>query len=319
MISVIIPVRNEYPQLVWTVYSFINDMPQDEQFEILIASNGPSEETRQWDQWFESGTLSKPGFTFSKFQKQGYMKILTYEEPMLPHVAITRSLKEAHGDVLVHSCGHIIIQRNTLPKLVKLARQPNVGYVHSPMLCIKDITNLENTWKCYGYGPMDIDGTGHGWSFQRISDEPYPWRGSGGGLSAIKVSDWLEVWGPGPPFVKGIGGVEFYLDLAMWMFGKSVWIHPDCLYYHFHPPRTPPEARRKYSWNMGTYYRNYLVAFYCLGGWEFMEARNKTFAYPQKPAVLEEVEKQCETQREYVLGKSKWTLEEVLTQKPWLT
>jgi len=44
-INFVIPARCEYPQLVWTVYSIINDMP-DNHFHIYVVSNGGDEEER---------------------------------------------------------------------------------------------------------------------------------------------------------------------------------------------------------------------------------------------------------------------------------
>jgi len=37
MLSWVLPCRNEYPQIMWSIYSIINDTPEDEQLEIIIV------------------------------------------------------------------------------------------------------------------------------------------------------------------------------------------------------------------------------------------------------------------------------------------
>jgi len=297
-ITVVLPVRNEYPQLIWTIYSFINDIPHNTPWEIIVVSNGASQETVDSDKWLSGCKW-----------RRGKLTVIQEKQALHPLKAIERGLQEATGDVVVHGCGHMVVQRGTIPKMVALAWNKH-AYVHSPMLYLGDLTDEANKWKLYGYK----DPLKRGWSFQRHGDKPYKWHGSGGGLSCFRLDDWRDIGGvQDVPFRQGIGGGETLLDMKYWMFNKSVWIHPDCLYYHY-------ARKRGYTWKMHEFYWNQFVALYVLtGSREALEAMNQSVSYPQDAAVLDEVESTCKKARRFVERNAAFTMEEVLERKPWLS
>ena len=297
-LNIVIPARCEYPQIVWTVYSLLNDIPPEQPHQIVVVSNGEDDETRKMDKWFSGGALAK----------SGRLKILTYDEAFHPYTAHKHAIDTLQLEgLLCYCCGHAAVQRDTLPKMMQLACRSDVGVVHSPMLYMGDVTDTENRWKLYGYK----DPVKRGWSFRRVSDKPYKWFGGGGGLTMMKLDDYHALRLGDPPWRRGLGGAEELTDLKFWMFNKTVWIHPDCLYYHW-------AKSRGFTWKMHEHYWNQLVAYYCLAGREYMEQQNQTFSYPQSSSVLDEVEQLCKEHRQWILDNASYTMEEVLKKQPWL-
>lgn len=287
MLSILIASRNEYPQLVWTIYSFINDIPRNERYEVIVASNGASKETKVMDEWLGKGRLVRDGF----------LKLLSLPA-MSPFKAQQIMSEQAEGDVLVIGDAHIVVQRGTLTCMLKLL-QHKKGFVHSPMLYLGDINNPSHR-KLYGYKhPIK-----RGWTFNQRSKRPYKCVSSGAGLMMTYKHEWQEVGGSNAPFHEGIGGGETLLDMKYWMFNKIVWIHPDCLYYHY-------ARKRGYTWSMDQFYWNQFVAYYCLAGREFMEEQNKRVSYPQKLEFLDKVENTCQEHRKFIVDNATYTLTEV--------
>ena len=54
MISFIIPIRNEYPHPLYTTYSHMNSL-QDDDFEVLWMINAPNKEMLDWLKWVKNG------------------------------------------------------------------------------------------------------------------------------------------------------------------------------------------------------------------------------------------------------------------------
>jgi hypothetical protein len=297
-LNIVIPARREYPQLVWTVYSLIEDVNGRIPFHVTVVSNDVDPQTEKMDEWFSKGLLAR----------RGYLTVISKGEATHPYSAIQEVSESLEEDsLLLFCCGHISVQRDTVPKLAKLA-ETTEGYCHSPMLYLGDYPEPAGKRKLYGYkDPMK-----RGWSWNRISDKPYRWSGGGGGLSCVLLKTWRDVKGAEAPFRKGIGGIEEYMDMKMWMLGKSVWIHPDCLYFHW-------AKTRGYTWTMGEHYWNQLVAYYCLVDRDYMEEKNMSFSYPQPSVLLDEVENLCESHREWIQTHKKMSLKEVIEKQPWLT
>jgi hypothetical protein len=295
-LHVVIPARREYPQLVWTVYSLINDVNGVMPFDVTVVSNDADAETRDMDAWFSKGTLSR----------RGYLTVRSTEEAVHPYVAIHQASETFDDGLLLFCCGHMAVQRGTVAKLARLASDTG-GYCHSPMLYMGDFPDKSGKSKLYGYK----DPVKRGWSWKRMSDKPYMWSGGGGGLTCVTLDTWRSVGGADAPFRRGIGGIEEYMDMKMWMFGKSVWIHPDCLYFHW-------AKTRGYTWKMHEHYWNQLVGAYCLTNRRRMEELNAGFSYPQPDSVLDEVEQLCKRHREWVQSHRVFSRDEVLKLEPWL-
>jgi len=303
MLNVTIAARNEYPQIVWTIYSIINDIPEGEDYQIILVSNGEAtsdkyEQRKKMDKWLSEVPLSK----------RGILKVISLDEPINTYKAFQLAIDTYDcKDILMYCCAHIAVERGTLAKMLDLVRQDDVGLVHSPMLYMGGMVDKTGRSKLYGYN----DPIGQGWNWTRHSDRPYRWHGGGGALSMIKLSDWSDIKAVDLPLISGYDKTEMLLDMKMWMFGKSVWIHPDCLYYHW-------AKSRGYSWTMGQFYYNAFLTYYSLGGEEFLREMNSKEAYPQPDSFLEKVMEAAEEHRQFILGNAKWTLNEVLQNKPWL-
>lgn len=296
-INVVIPARREYPQLVWTIYSFIVDMPSWAKWHVYVVTNDADEQQKQMDDWLRSGRLAR----------FGHLTVETLTEATHPHKCIHHVAEQLTDGLMFYSCAHISIERGTLEKMASLTSRDDVGLVHSPQLWMPDYPDATGKRKLYSYKHPIY----RGWTWERKSDVPYKICGGSAALACVKVSDWKEVGGCDVPFRRGIGGCETFMDMKFWMFGKSVWLHPDSLYYHW--TRT-----RGYNWTMGEHSWNQLVAFYCLGGRQFMESENQKLSYPQPKTVLDNVEQLSSSHRTFIQENAKFTLNEILQNKPWL-
>ena len=93
MLNIIIPARAEYPQVVWTVYSVIEDVPKNLPFHVTVYSNGGDDEQREMDEWFNGGTLAK----------RGYLTVVSDKEAVHPYTVI-QEVSKTLSDGLIMFC-----------------------------------------------------------------------------------------------------------------------------------------------------------------------------------------------------------------------
>lgn len=308
MLSYVLPIRNDYPHATWTLYSFINDVPKNEEFEIIVIGNGLDEESRKWLEW-----LSK-----CRMARHCLRIIFSEEVGLWPN--LRRGFREAKGDFLLWGCSHIAIQRDTLTSMRNLLRKEK-GIVHSPMLWMGDwVPN--NTWKLYSYK----DPVYRGWTFKRFSDKPYTICSSGAGLSMIHRDEFDRLGGIVEPNLTIVGGGETFMDLKAWLLGSKVWVHPDALYWHWaynrnwHADATNTQMRKEgQGWNEYIMY-NQLIALWTLGGDKWIKKiyGEKLLKYKLYKEYYEKIKNLCTESRKYILDNQVYDgLDGLFNAEPW--
>jgi hypothetical protein len=109
------------------------------------------------------------------------------------------------------------------------------------------------------------------------SMEPYKVAMGGHGGFVVRRSAWEEVGGYGPIMMFiGWAGEEPYFDLKAWMFGKTVWLDPQLVHYHYADVR--PYSRH----HSDDYYRNLMLAAHLIGGVEWLNKVYESFCLDKR-------------------------------------
>lgn len=301
MLSWVLPYRNEYPYVMWSIYSIINDIPKDEPFEVIIVENGSDEVNLKFlDYFFEAKKTGRPaGLARGKFVK------VVHNDVIGGAPALARGVDEAKGDIVGWSCSHIAVERGSIPRMIKLVREKK-QMVHSPMLWMGDYFDNKK-WKLYSYwNPLT-----RGWHWSRFRDTPYTICSGGGGMSMFTKKQWVEFGG----FDKNLnvyGGGEIYLDNKWWLFGGEIWLEPNSLYYHW-------AYKRNFKWNMNDVRWNQMVAYYTIGGDKLINMMygDKIKDAVHKP-IYDKVKVACVESRKFILDNQKYeSVFEMWKAQPW--
>ena len=312
MISIVLPIRNEFPQATWSVYSLVNDVERYDDFEVILVENACDEKNLKWLEWFGKGSMARKGF----------LRVLHSEPGVWP--ALRTGFDAAQGDILVWGCSHIAVSSGSIPAMADLLRKEG-GICHSPMLWMGDYTAKRNDFKAklYSYKhPIN-----RGWSWTKPwTDRPFTVHSMGGGFSAAVREEHIEFEGLLEPHMKILGGGETYMDLKWWLLGSKVWVHPDSMYYHWAYKRDwrGDEVARKMiseggganSWSMW----NGLITMYCLGGDEWAQKTygGKLDRYPLWQDYYEKIKLLCKPSRDYIVEHQVYDgLGDLFERKPW--
>jgi len=308
MISIILPVRNEYPQATWAVYSLIDDVEEYDDFEIILVENACDKDNLDWLEWFGKGRLAKKGF----------LKILHSEPGVWP--ALRTGFAEARGDVFVWGCSHIAVRHGSIPAMIDLLRREG-GICHSPMLWMGDYTSKHEEFKAKLYSYKHPIERGWSWSCP-WTDKPFTVPSMGGGFSAA-VRDEVESFGGLlEPNLTIAGGGETFMDLKWWLLGSRVWVHPDALYYHWAYRRNwhgDEHNRDDIGWNNFHMWNN-LVSLYSVGGDEWVQRMygEKLGRYPLWKEYYDGVQVVCKPTRDYIQRHQVYDgLDDLFEKKPW--
>jgi len=312
MISIILPVRNEFPQATWTVYSIVDDVEQYDDFEVILVENACNTENLKWLEWFEKCSMAR----------KGLLKVL-HSDPGVWN-ALRTGFNEAEGDLLLWGCSHIAVRHGSVPAMAELLRREG-GICHSPMLWMGDYTSKREDYKAklYSYKhPIE-----RGWSWSKPwTDHPFTVPSMGGGFSMATREEHEKFHGLIEPNMTISGGGETFMDLKWWLLGSKVWVHPDALYYHWAYQREwrSDETTREMvasgegsnNWIMW----NNLITMYCVGGDEWIQKTygEKLERYKLWKEYYKEIQTLCKPSRDFILKNQVYDgLDDLFEKKPW--
>jgi len=242
-VSIIIPSRNEFKNLIWTLQGLQLEL-QDVDYEIIVVLNQceEKEQERLLKYWPVS---------------TGRLKVLAYDEKPSCWQARNFGASQARGDYLLFCDSHVLLTPGSLRGALKYHREFK-GILHFGINYWLD--HPERTLFQYKWQPQKFWG-----AWTRIKPEPPDYRILMSGLAGTMIdrSIFQELGGFHPAL--GIyGGGEPYLDLKTQMHGYQVRCHPDYQLYHL-------AERRGYCWNNDDLWRNFMIASYALGGNEYLK------------------------------------------------
>jgi hypothetical protein len=116
----------------------------------------------------------------------------------------------------------------------------------------------------------------------RDPDNPYRIAVGGHGGFFVRRSVWEEVGGYGPLYLfEGYAGEELLYDLTMALLGKTNWIDPKMIHYHWNGVRGYP---RHFS---PDYYRNMMMTAFIIGGEKWSTMVYMSFLKESKAKSIE--------------------------------
>lgn len=132
--------------------------------------------------------------------------------------------------------------------------------------------------------------------------------GGAGGFMVVKEAfDAVGGYGPIGLF-QGWGGEETYFDLKMAMFGKTNWIDPNTLHWHY-------AGERSYSRHYTPeYYTNLLISAFVLGGEKWLSTVSKNLAPNVNDInyLVDIARSRGASHQEWITTHALYTLDEVL-------
>lgn len=261
-ISIIIPHRG-IPLGFWaTVTSCENDLIDSGiSPEYIFVTNGAE----------EVGPEIKN--TIYHIEKNGRLGSHThFKEGMSPPDARQFGANQAKGKYLFFLDNHCIITKDYFKRSLYDFENYDIDMLHSTTQYYVDDV------KCYNYRfKLEYNFWGESVSLPRYPMKPFRVGVGGHGGFMVKNDSWIDTGGYGPKGIfDGYGGEEFYTDLKFWLYGKSVWMDPLILHYHYAGDRG---YKRHYYDN---YYINMMVSANLIGGEKWLNKVFESFCDPSK-------------------------------------
>jgi len=224
-VSVVLGVRNEYPVILGTILSFVEEFEfWGYPYEIIVVDNMSTDSTT----W-----ILKDKFRRWCREKPPLLKVVEYNDGPANVKVRNLGAREATGEVVFLGDGHLSIKTGTCHGMIQgwLRRG---GLWHSAINIWGDTTDI----KCYGYD-LKLEERFWGNLCRGIPDQAFkdgvsmPYRVPMASHCCLMAGreEYLDVGGYNESF-RCYGGGEPYLDLKWWLFGKEVWIFSEGLVRH---------------------------------------------------------------------------------------
>ncbi len=306
-VSVIISARNEFPNIVHTVHSIVNDLEtflKPKEFEIIIVDNGSDDNTQEPNIKGTSDFLHYRGMFHDKILKIIY-------DPVMGNVsARNKGVDVATGEYIFFSDAHMSYKIGSFEAMIK-AIDESGGMVH-PAVDWMGAYPPEPSYQYTMKLGEKIWGT---WTKYKVADTWFSIPMCGHCCLGMKREQFIKFGGYNPYF-RCYGGGEMYLDLKWWMMGAGVVCEPRAVGYHL-------SAGRGYSYHNDDLMHNMMLCAYTLGGLEWAE---RTFiTYLNKPGVRKDVVKalyrqalaEGESDYEWIQKNAMMKLDDLLDNPPW--
>jgi len=316
-LSVVIPARNEWPNIVHTIYSIIHALEADgftyKDFEIIIVDNGSDDDA--YPRRGVRGTLSyllPRGIYWSRILR-------VIKDPIFGnHTARNKGAEIARGKYLFFSDAHMAYRPGFFKHMIETIDESG-GLFHG---CIN--------W--LGAYPPHHSGTGYQYTLKLGEEIKGTWNNR-----CVDLDNWFSITAQGhcsvgvlksqffefggyPGMIdpmshlSSYGGGEFYLDMKWWMFGSCVVTNPKCIGYHL-------ASERGYSYHHDDYKRNILSIGWALGMDEWVERALINMLRKGRKEVVDKLMREAKERmvndRIFIEGKRKKTFNEVIVEQPW--
>lgn len=191
-VSFVIPAKNEFPQVVWTIYSIIEHIPKEYDYEVILVNDASTDKTSTF--WGDkTGWRGLP--------KHGKLKIIDVSPDNMTIGNITgvgcwraRTLgfNQAKGDIIIFSDAHIAVCGDTIERIIRLLENEEINLLHTPISVIGD--DPRNPYKVYGYRLRLQNNFWGSFTNRKLRDTPYTIAMGGFAFTAGK-REWLEKLG----------------------------------------------------------------------------------------------------------------------------
>ncbi len=300
-LSVIIPYVNEWPQIVFTIRSIVEELADRVDFEIIVVDNFCDEVAKQ------GCTPDRSAAHFREVEKgQSWLKFLTYDEKLSHWNAKRKAVEGSTGDILWFCDAHCMVGRDALFKMFKYYEKNHQelnGSLHLPL------TYAILEWHKLTYKPViDVSKGIYHYSFTSYKTPCHglPYNVKAMSTCGMMVTRELYDLVGGWPEELGIyGGGENFINYTLAVLGKHKWIMPGKPLHHH-------GDKRGYSFNGDDYLRNRCIASFMFGGYELADLmmRHSRGGSRVKRMILEDVASACKSQRELIQKRQVVTIEE---------
>lgn len=314
-LSVIIPARNEWPQIVFTIHSILaaweTSYPKlglkQEDMEIIIVTNCSTD--RDPVRTAVKGTVEHlmPRGIFSN----RYVRVL-YDPLAGNHSARNKGVEMARGEYCFLSDGHMSYAPEYFYWMLKACEESG-GIVHSPI-------GWHGTYppqqRALGYQyTIKVGDEWRGtWAQRCLTEEDWFYIPALGHCSLMFKRDQFRDFGGYQAYHKAYGGGEMFVNMMWWMYGSVCVCEPRAIAYHLH-------SERGYAYHHDDYIENILGCMYALG---IDDWRERTYINYMKKCrkdrmdqLMERSAKVHQSRRDEVLRRRKKTFNELLVEKPW--
>lgn len=321
-LSVIVAFVNEYPQLIFTIRSIVEELRGRVDFEIIAVNNFCREVEDQGRK--EDGGA---GALIAASEGNPWLRVLKYDTKLSHWQAKNLGVKEAASDTFWFPDAHVVPSRDSVVKAFKFYKK-NLerlnGTLHLPLtyqilewnrLTYGLIADPEKNAYFYQFTPYNPVGLKHGEKIIGRKGEllayEVPVMSTCGCFMNRTVYDKLGGW---PEEIGIYGGGEPFVNFSQAVMGMKKWIMVgDPLYHH--------GTERGYSWNHDGWFRDELIAAYCYGGREFAHKKMRNMdGHPGvKQRLLDSVQHNASIKRhrEHIESQQVMSIEEWV--QPWLS
>jgi len=301
-LSCIVPFVNEWPQVVFTIRSIVEELRGRVNFEIIAIDNFHPSVGKE-----DRGTPYMWGIR----KYHPWLKVVKYNDKLSHWNAKRVGIENSSGKFLWHCDAHCMVGRGALWKMFEYYRENHEslnGTMHLPLT----YQILERKKLIYGLKSDLSVGDIH-YTFKGYWDADFPYEvpcmSTCGMMMTRKLYDELGGW----PAELGIyGGGENFMNFALAVTGRKKWIMPgEPLYHH--------GDRRGYSWNKDDYVRNRTIANYLFGGVDlatrFIDSQRRGSRRIWF-SILDSVLSTCEDHRKIIRGQMTEDIEDWLSNWP---
>lgn len=318
LLSVIIPARNEFPNVVHTVHSILNCWEADgftaDQIEIIVVNNCSTDYN---DPKYDA---SKPGDrgTTEHLMPRGiyHSRILRvlYDPIAGNHSARNKGARIARGKYLFFSDAHMSYAPGAFKYGIKACEESGGiahmgiawmgGYPQRPtsvgtQYTIKLGEEWKGTWGTYRPWPND-----KGWFYIAAQ----------GHCSLFVERRQFLDFGGYPDVHRTYGGGEFYTNMKWWMLGSTVVCEPRAVGYHL-------ASSRGYNYHHDDYVHNIFNCAYALGCDDWLERTYINYLRRGRKEVLDrmldEAKSEMAATRAFIESRRVCTFNDLLVDKPW--
>lgn len=310
ILSIIIPARNEFPQVVMTCHSIINclkgDGFEDKDFEIIIVDNGSND-----DIFPQRGTKGTTSYLMGRGMYWSRILRILRDPICGNHSARNKGAEIARGKYLFFSDAHMSYAPGFFKNILKAVDESG-GLVHG-VIAWMGAYPVHAGAGGYQYTIKlgeEIKGT---WAPYKLSNDWFYIQAQGHCSVAVRKDQFMK-FGGYPKVHRTYGGGEFYNDMKWWMFGSCVVVEPKAIGYHL-------ASGRGYSYNHDDYLHNVSNIGYALGMDDWRERFYLNCARNGRKEVLDkmwlEAEKEMASDRLFIEKNRKMMFNELLIERPW--
>ena len=326
LLSVIIPARNEFPNIVHTVHSILNCWEADgfkpEDIEIIIVNNCSTDYN---DPKYDPGKPGDRGTTEHLMPRGIYhsriLRVL-YDPIAGNHSARNKGARISRGKYLFFSDAHMSYAPGTF-KYGLQATEESGGIVHIgiawmggyPSQYYKEPTIAQSSIMTQYTIKLGEEWKGT-WAPYRPWDNDKGWfyiAAQGHCSLFVNRKQFLD-FGGYPDIHRTYGGGEFFTDMLWWMYGSSVVCEPRAVGYHL-------ASSRGYSYDHDDYIHNLFNCAWTLGCDDWLERTYFNYLRRGRKEVLDRMMDEARvemTDRRIEVEKRRvCTFNDLLVNRPW--